>query len=371
MDLTWRQTLKARRAAHKIRFAVSGDAIGWSAGEPAPPRVVILDRSTGVELHREICATTELFPTSAGFLAQDLKSRSSDQGASQLVAFACSEGRVVVRRLELPDGTSLKGADARQDRYLLSCHRRAARLRSSRKPPLLQDRNWWAELRAWTQREPLAIWRPRAHIGVDWDAEALWGIESWSSADEPYTPPAELVLDAIDGSWRHEIALARRSSGVKAVGCGVLRLGHHGIYLFRPGQEVLTVLPASARELVHIHVVDSGRTVRTVLGGEPRRFTIDLDNHLVLRAPRDAVRLARAPRRKQMMTGLAWHPTLDLVALTRRWPRCAVYDGDGEFLWQLPDHTLPRAWLTAPDALLTIRSQDEQTATLELWSHPQ
>jgi hypothetical protein len=356
MDLVWSRALKARWAADRIRFAVGEGTIGWWAWEPPPPRVVIIDGLTGVELHREVCAPLKLFPRATGFLTLDVGWRSGDGPAvaPQLVAFMCVDGRVEVERLPVRDGTSLVGAEPRTASYVLARNNWAGPL-----PPT--TRHAWAELWAWGEREPLATWAPRHRPGVDWDSGCIWG------DIDPINRPGELVLDAIDGSFSQPLRLPPRCLGVRAVGCGVLGLGHRGIHLFRPGGAALTVLPASPRAFECFQVSDRGRTVRTVLGGKPRRFTIDLDNHLVLDAPQDALRLARAPSRTQLIQDMAWHPTLDRLALVRHWPRCAVYTSDGEFLCQLPRHTRPRAWLAGPDALLAVRQQDEQTAMLELW----
>jgi hypothetical protein len=355
VNLLWSRTLNARWAADRIRFAIGEGTIAWWAWEPPPPRVGIIDAFTGVELHREVCSPLNLFPTATGYLTLDLGWRGGDRVSSQLVAFICVGRQVEVSRLPAPAGSSLTGADPRSDRYVLSRNSGLGPHRAARQ-------HAWAELRAWGEQKPLATWAPRRRVGVDWDAGCLWGVV------DSINRPSELLLDAVDGSWSDRFELARPGSELRGVGSGVLRFGYRGIHLFRPGGPILTVLRPTSRPLEHVRVTDMGRTVRVLLGGRPRRFTIDLDRHVVLHAPPDALRLAGASRRKQVTQDLAWHPTRDRIALVRRWPRCAVYACDGEFLWPLPKYTRPRAWLTVPDALVAVREDDEDTAMLELWS---
>jgi hypothetical protein len=157
----------------------------------------------------------------------------------------------------------------------------------------------------------------------------------------------------------------RWSWRVHAVGDGVLRTGYHGIRLFRPRGPILTVLPPTSRCLRDVSVVDGGQIVRTVLGGKLRVFRVDLDTPRVVDAPGDAAYLARA--REFLGQPLAWHPTVDLVALVRRWPRTAVWSTAEGFLCRLPDGSRPHVWLGMGSTLLTSR-RDGSAMYLELWS---
>jgi hypothetical protein len=128
----------------------------------------------------------------------------------------------------------------------------------------------------------------------------------------------------------------------------------------------LTLLPPTSRTIWNVDVTNDGRTVRLMLGRKPRRFEIDLEAGRVSRSPADALHLARA-RRHHTGTDLAWHPTLNVVALIRDWPRTVVYTADGGFLCRLPDRTRPQAWLPSTTAVLTVREADHATTLFERW----
>jgi hypothetical protein len=212
-----------------------------------------------------------------------------------------------------------------------------------------------AELRSWTAHDPLAAWQWYAP-GVDWEAECAWGVRSGRL----------LVISALDGSWARSIP-STWAWRVHGVGAGVLRTGVHGVRIFRPRTAVVTVLPPTSRLLTDVSVAGGGEVVRTVLDGKPRSFRVDLRTARVLDAPGDAPHLARGTRR--LARPAVWHPTSDLVALIRRWPRAAVWTASGRFVCRLADGSIPRAWLGARDALLTVRSEGAATY-LELWRGP-
>jgi hypothetical protein len=345
LDLTWSAVLKEAEV-RTIHMAISGDTVAWWSQHPARPAVLhFVDLATGVELHREPCFPSKLSPTGRGFIGLDTgwKSAGCEPARPEmLVAYTRFGDRIVVERRPVPSQTRLIGVHPREDWILLD---------SPRGP----------ELQSWSDQRLLA--RPRPQLGepqVDWDGGYLWG----------HTENGQLRLDALDGSWSDVIKFPTWGI-VRTVGCGVLRFGYHGLRLYRPRRsqlEPLTLLPPTARWLRDVEVADDGRTVRTVLAHKPRTFEIDLDACKVLRTPGDAAHLARAP--VPTWADIAWHPTRDLVALVRRWPRCGVYSGTGRFLFWLAPYSRPRAWLASADAVLAIREGHSGAPRLELWAIP-
>jgi hypothetical protein len=311
--------------------------IAWWAGWESGPLVHFVDAATGIPLGSEPCAALQLVPAGNGFITVDHGWRRRRRASPQLVAFDRRDQRddpISVTRQPLPGGGSLVGAAPEGDR-LLAFH-------SGR-----------SELRRWPELDLLDAWHWYVP-GVDWEAGCVWGVDGH-----------ELQLSALDRSWARSIPYLH-SWWVHRAGDGVLRTGYHGIRLLRPRGPLLTVVPPTSRVLWHVSVTGGGRVVRAVLGDKPRRFLVDLDAARVVDAPRDAQTLARAPNRF-LPTGPVWHPdpAVDAVALTRRWPRAAVWAA-GHFLCRLPDGSSPHAWLAGGTSLLTSR-RDGTTALLELW----
>jgi hypothetical protein len=308
----------------------------WGEWEPGP-FVQVVDVATGRELHREICAALNVWAAGSGFFTLDQGWRRGGQRLDmRLVAMLRDGDRVDVRSSEVAESTSLLGVAPAGDRIALFAGGRT-------------------ELLTWPDRRVEMAWQGYS-AGVDWEAGYRWALSSDGRL---------LQLAALDGSWTRSLQVARRWYAVSSVGDGVLRAGSHGVRLFRPRGPVVTVLPPTSRTLWDVSVAGGGRSVRMVLGGKVRVFRVDLDEGRVLEAPADALHLARSPR--YLPWHPVWHPTSDLVALIRRWPRTAVWSAGSGFACRLPDGSLPHAWLPARDALLASR-WDGAATHLELWA---
>jgi hypothetical protein len=308
----------------------------WGEWEPGP-FVQVVDVASGRELHREVCAALNVWAAGSGFFTLDQGWRPGGRRLGiRLVAMVRDGDRVDVSSSEVAGRTSLLGVAPTGDRLALFTDGRS-------------------ELVTWPDRRLQMAWQGYS-AGVDWDAGCVWALPSGGR---------RLQLAALDGSWTHELPVARSRHTVRSVGDGVLRTGFHGVRLFRPRGPVVTVLPPTSRTLWDVSVAGGGRSVRMVLGGKVRVFRVDLDEGRVLEAPADTLHLARSPR--YLPWHPVWHPTSDLVALIRRWPRTAVWSATGGFVCRLPDGAIPHAWLADGARLLVSRAHGG-TGHLELWS---
>jgi hypothetical protein len=336
-ELMWRMPLQpAPTRGNQLSATATADGrtIAWWSDWESGPMVHLVDATTGRELHRELCAaTSDVHPAGTGFIAFDHGWRPGATAQRRLVALLRRDDRIDVTAHEVAPRTWMVGAGPEGDQVVLFADGVSA-------------------LHSWPDMRLRTTWEGYA-AGVDFHAGYVWA-----------TQDNELRLAALDGSWTRSMPAARWWR-VDAVGDGVVRTGPHGIRLFRPQGPILTVLPPTSRCLWDVSVTGGGQVVRAVLGGKLRLFRIDLDTPRVIDAPDDAAYLARAPE----FTGrpLAWHPTTDLVALVRRWPRTAVWSAAEGFLCRLPDGSRPHLWLGTGRTLLTSR-HDGSTTYLERWS---
>jgi hypothetical protein len=318
-----------------VRVTSDGRTIAWRGDWESGPYVHLVDTATGRELHREVSATADdLYPAGTGFIGLDHGWRPGGDVDRRLVAFVRRDDQIdVTERDVMPKGW-LFGVAPAGDMVALFSEGRAA-------------------LRSWPDLRLLDTWGGY-QAGVDF--QAGYG---WATAD------GVLRLAALDGSWTRSMPVPDWSWRIQSVGDGVLRTGFRGIRLFRPQGAILTVLPPTSRCLWDVSVAGGGQIVRTILGGKVRMFRVDLDTPRVVDAPDDVAYLARAPDHPHRPH--AWHPTADLVALVRRWPRTAVWSAAEGFLCRLPDSSRPHAWLGAGNRLLTSR-HDGSALYLEQWS---
>ncbi len=237
--LVWRVPLPSAPAHEEGGTAAvdgAGRTIAWSGDWEAGPWVYLVDAPTGTVLHREECATTELFATGDGFVTLDEGWRPDGRAGKRLMTFRRTDAGLFVDRRSVPTGSSLIGVAPQGDRVI-------ARSRGGR-----------LELLSWPDAATLGGWGWRWHsTGVDWAAGCVWGMPGDQG----------LSFAALDGSWTSTLDLRPAwHQNVEGVGDGVLRLGRWGIRLFRPRGRVLTVLPPTSQWLRWVNVTDGGRTVR-------------------------------------------------------------------------------------------------------------
>lgn len=338
-DLMWRATLSVPPAApYAVHVAIAGDegTIAWRGSWEPRPVVGFVDAATGVALHEETGAALDFYPTSYGFVAMDHGWRPGDRATQRIMAFDRLDDRIAVRAMDVPDKTSLLGASPEGEQVLVF-------------------RDGQSQLYHWPNWQQLHAWR-WSWPGVAWSEGLLWGFREDEAVE----------LCAIDGSWSRSISVSRGVWPLDHVGPGVLRLGLHGIRLFRPKGNVLTVLPPTSRTIWSVSVVDNGATVRTVLDDKPRKFTVDLDGGTIIQAPKDAAHLARSRASHPALHAL-WHPSLDLVAIFRR-GQPQILTSDGQRRFALPSGTRPMTWIRSRAGLVTIRPDSPDTSLLELWN---
>jgi hypothetical protein len=338
VDLQWRVPLDPP-PAYNVGLQVAIDherqTMAWRAGWEEGPFVHLHDLATGSELGRVVCAPLEITATASGFVLLDHGWR---PGAGEhlplrvLVIAGLGDAVEVVDDIAVAPETHLTGVAPDGDRMLLF---RQGRCELRRRSGSRADRVW-------------NLWGS----GVDWEGGCVWG-----------TGTAEVSLSALDGSWSRRLEDTSSFPNVTSVGCGVLRLGFHGIVLFRPRGPLLTLLRPTSRWIADVSVGDGGRTVRSVLGWASRRFEVDLDAGRVLRQPRDIERRARLTPR---VHSPVWHPAKDLVALRRREDRIDVMTTDGTPVTWLRSGGWPVGWLPGDDSLL-ITNGTSPDIFLERW----
>jgi hypothetical protein len=340
-ELVWSASIEpARPYPHAIRVTVdrAGRSLAWYAGWESGPHIHVVDTATGNEWHRVTCAATRVLAAGSGFFAVDHgwrpDRRGTDREPLRLLCLVPGAGRAGEAWLELAPATSLLGVEPAGDRLLLFGEGHTL-------------------LCTWPDSIELAAW-DGYETGVDWASACLWRRRRQA---EPY------VISALDGSWERPVAGSERSWPLERVGDGVLRLGWHGIRLLAPHGDPLTVVAPTARSIYTLQVIGR-RTVNVVLGGRPRRFTVDLDTPRVVAAPPDAhhlVRLTTEPREPPV-----WHPTAELVALGHRRGRTLVMTTTGVPVCRLPDRSIPLAWLPQDHSLILATA----SLRLERWHVP-
>ena len=251
-----------------MRVAVDEErrAIAWRAEWEAGPFVHLHDAATGGELGRVVCASHEITPTAAGLVLLDQGWRVDGECPPRLLVVTRVGMAVQVLEQGVAPDTSLIGVAPDGDRMILSRPGRCE----------LRRRSEEGSLRTWDWYSP----------GVDWEAGCVWGTEG-----------REVSLEALDGSWSRRLQTARWSTPVGSVGSGILRLGYHGVRLFRPRGPLLTVLRPTSQPIWALSAGEGGRSVCAVLGWKPQRFEIDLDAGHVLAAPAGIERAERLTSR--------------------------------------------------------------------------
>lgn len=211
---------------------------------------------------------------------------------------------------------------------------------------------------------------------AEWDGERL-RVREWPSmhvlveakGHEPLLDWEEGVFFLKAGATRRAVPFEGEPRDLDQAFTG--RLGR-GVYAETGSALVLHAWPA----LAPIRILDPGvdpvpspslasdrRVLRIVLGGKPRRFEVDLERGVVVRAPADKERLARV----NAETG-RWHPHADAVFRYRK-DRLMELVTPEERLVVLPPGTWPRAWTPDGHALVTV-SSEKGLRRLEVWQAP-
>jgi hypothetical protein len=334
----WRATVEPESRLREVVVDRTGRSLAWRDDWEPGPFIHVVDAATGHELHRVTCAAHELVPFYDGFLALDRgwrpDRRDDDRLASRLIHLTVGGDQTELIEHLMPPKTQLVGADPGGGRTLL----------------YREDRT---VLRSWPEGSELAEW-VGFQAGVDWASGCRWSRPRH---------PGPFVVSALDGSWERPLVGSEDTYWLRRVGDGVLRLSWHGVRVLAPRGDPLTVLAPTSRVFRYLQV-DAGRTVKILLGGRPRRFTVDLDTPQVLEAPADAPHLVRSTVRPRFPP--VWHPSDDLVALGDRRGRSLVMTTTGEPVCRLPDGSRPLTWFPG-DRSLAVAAGLPHATFLERW----
>ena len=334
-DLRWRVRLDPPPLnAFNLQVSVDQErqTLAWRDDWNPGPFVHLHDAATGVELGRVVCAALQITATASGFVLLDHGWRVDALLPPRLLVLTRVGDGVELLRYGVAPETSQIGAAPDGDRMILF---RPGRCELRRRSETGSVRTW-----DWYQ------------AGVDWEAGCVWG------ADDH-----DVSLEALDGSWSRRLEITDRFPRVASVGCGVLRLGYHGIRLFRPRGSLLTLLRPTSQPIWAVSAGDGGGAASVILGWKPRRFEIDLDAGRVLEEPADIGRVERLTSRVHYPI---WHPRKELLAFRRREGRIDVLTTDGTPVTWLRVGGWPRAWFVSDDSLLVARGTAPEVY-LERW----
>jgi hypothetical protein len=212
----------------------------------------------------------------------------------------------------------------------------------------------------WPSLEP--IFRParypQSELVADWQRRELIHVH-WQR------PNVTVEVRSLDGTLRDSIRTESEWpwSGWTPLGGGAVLDPRDGLVIYAHGGGLHRLL--ETRAPVAPSLAADGRSLRTLIAGIPRRWTLERETRAVLSAP-DAPSFQPAHRHAR---AALWHPHAD-VAFIRRARRFELVAPErDEPLLELEEGVIPHGWTEAGRALVVLRDarRPGPEVRIEIW----